>query len=93
MLRLHEVPMACAFLHRELHNVLFEALLWLPACNMAKVYELLEEPVGLAILDRDKQFWVSGKVKYVISAQANPLQWDVRGFSCSSFVCSFVRPQ
>ena len=42
----HEVSMACAFLHRGLHNVSFETFLWLPVCNMAKVLELSEEPIG-----------------------------------------------
>ena len=52
MLILHEVPMACAFLHRELHNVSFETLLWLPVC-------LTDDMAVVNVIGVVVSFWIA----------------------------------
>ena len=91
MLRLHEVLLACVSLHREQHNASFETLLWLPVCNMAKVFKLLEELTGH--FGSGQIFLGKWKIEvcYVCTSKNSTVgSWVL---FLQLFVCSFVRPQ
>ena len=46
MFMLHEVAMSSAFLHRVVSIISFGNFIWLPASDMARVFEIFKEQFG-----------------------------------------------